>query len=128
MNKVVCLIALLIVLTSTSKVRSQNFENDFNRVAETFEKELKPYLLRFVQAQYPELPKTSEMQMRDQVLYDSYLQKAKLLTRDLKRGLMKDNAEATRKEIYDVFDIAYRMEFPGLDKQYFEKIRKSLSI
>lgn len=128
MKRIICLIVLSISLTSSFKVKSQNFEGDFIAVAEAFHEDLKPYLLRFIQAQYPESIKTPEMKIRDQALFDAYLQKAQLFNKDLKRALIKENPNANKKQIFGVFDVGYRMEFPGLDHQFFENIKKRLNI
>jgi hypothetical protein len=128
MKRIICLIVFSISLISSFTVRSQNFEGDFNVVAEAFHEDLKPYLLRFIQAQYPESIKTPEMKIRDQALFEAYLHKAQLFNKDLKRALIKENPNANKKQIFEVFDVGYRMEFPGLDHQYFDNIRKRLVI
>jgi hypothetical protein len=121
---------LFILLSVSFNVKSQtdNFDRDFKQVSIVFEKQLEPYLIRFVQNQYPESNNTTEKQLRDQALIDAYVKKAQRFQNELKQTLVKENSQLSKKQIFDAFELGYRMEFPGLDYKFFESVKKSLNI
>jgi|GEM_PF-2377850 len=117
------------------------FKEEFNKVADTFEKNLKPYLLKFSEQQYkpdvqkadPEQQYKPDVQKADPLLltvaFQIYTQKARFIREEgfqnlifqLDSGILID-----QKMVIGYFDLSYRNNFPGLDYIFFEKCADEL--
>ncbi len=110
---------------------ASKFDRDFDSVADAFEENLKPYLEKFVKAQFNNPPQTESQRLLEISSMDVYVQKAAHLRTDFKKVMLKDkdmNDEriSNRKRIIDSFERLYKYEFPGLDYLYFEKVKSQL--
>ena len=104
------------------------FKEEFNKVADTFEKNLKPYLLKFSEQQYkPDVQKADPLLLT--VAFLIYTQKARFIREEgfqnlifqLDSGILID-----QKMVIGYFDLSYRNNFPGLDYIFFEKCADEL--
>ena len=104
------------------------FKEEFNKVADTFEKNLKPYLLKFSEQQYkPDVQKADPLLLT--VAFQIYTQKARFIREEgfqnlifqLDSGILID-----QKMVIGYFDLSYRNNFPGLDYIFFEKCADEL--
>jgi hypothetical protein len=132
MNSLRLLIVLLILpLTAFSQLNDQQkqvFKEEFKKISDTFENNLKPYLLKFSEQQYKDdYAKANPILLKTR--YDIYVQKAGFLREEgfeifisqLDSGVLID-----RDMVVDYFDMSYRNNFPGLDFIFFEKCKDEL--
>lgn len=104
------------------------FKKTFNAVADTFEKRVKPYLLKFSSNQFNVDSNTPEGKHLIDSYYRIYLQKAEHIRSDifvnLNSRLLKERVD--KSSITDSFIFSYRIQFPGLDYAFFESCEKDL--
>lgn len=124
-------ILFLLPITALPQLNRQQKEilqEEFNTIADIFEKNVKPYLLKFSEQQYREdFGKANPLLLN--MRYKIYLQKAGFLREEgfqiivsrLDSGVLIDRAM-----VVDYFDIIYRDNFPGLDYIFFEKCADEL--
>lgn len=121
----VLLIALYLLLFQISPANLKPTATEIaNNYAGIFRKEIDPCLKKFVKLQYDE-PKTEDERMLLDIEYTSYAQKADQLNRNFVRHVATQD-DLTNEAIYKQLEKLYRYEFPGLDKAFFDNVKKEI--
>lgn len=110
------------------KGNEELFKKEFNKVADVYEKTLRPYLLKFATNQFKGSSNTIEQKQLIDSYYRIYLQKMEKLRSDGYTSLLQQfpNQKIGRIEIIDYFDFSYRVQFTGLDYEFFESCAEDL--
>ena len=89
-----------------------------------FRRQIDPYLRKFVQLQYSEA-KTEEERLSLENEYLLYAQKADFINTDFIKSISSQK-DVTKERMYKQLDKMYRYEFPGLDKAFFDNVKKEI--
>lgn len=119
------LIVLSLLLVQSLPTKMERPANEIASIyADIFRKQIDPYLKRFVTLQYGE-PKTEDELLLAGVEYSAYAQKADIVNNNFVKFIASQKA-FTNDEIYRQLDRMYRYEFPGLDKAFFDNVKKEI--
>lgn len=125
---VLIVIAWVFPISDFAQVDHTDFQKTFNEVADTYEKNVKPYLEKFSRNQFKIDQVTPETERLINSYYRIYLQKTEELRRD---GYAEISQKAklekiTKEYLIGYFDLAYRVQFPGLDYVFYESCAEQL--
>lgn len=120
----ILLIALSIFLFQIPATSLKTSTEIATNYSDIFRKQIDPYLKKFVQLQYAE-PKNEDERMLLDVKYSTYAHKADQLNHDFVRHVAIQD-DLTKDDIYRQLETLYRYEFPGLDKAFFDNVKKEI--
>jgi len=122
--KTLLIVLSILLIQKASTESTRTVSETASSYASVFRKQIDPYLKKFVQLQYdPAKDRNDELFL--QAEYMAYAQKADLLNRDFIK-FVTTQKDVTDENIYRQLDKLYRYEFPGLDKSFFDNVKKEI--
>jgi hypothetical protein len=128
------IIAFPLLLSVSIYASAQDFEKDFNTIAEVYEQQAMPYLFSFAEKQLAPLPVTAsedhkvarKREIESLVaIHKTYLEEYRKAGLEvLKQETTSAGVKLDRKNIVSFFDSGYRNSFLYLDYAYYVKCRK----
>ena len=128
---------ILLFFSAQQQTGPRAFEKDFNEVADTFEREMNPYLYKFAKLQEKPLPDSAteaERIVRGRLIENSvliYKEKAQELRKGTmgmfrSQGFDLNYTSKEKETIVRHFNFIYRTQFLFLDYHFYENVNKAL--
>lgn len=122
---ILCTLLLPGFLKGQNKIDQNDFNKDFNEVAEIFEQTIQDYLYNFAEIRFsPRLDSTKRVEAIQSRLFLLKNKVKKLRAETFKK--LASEPDVNQEFLFGYFSMLFSMEFPGLDYKYFDACDKKV--